>query len=91
MTALTQLRVALRNWEADGIPTDFEPIADAARAYADLLENGRRVTWCETHGSSSPFGAAFRGRCWLKEIDAKTGEHEGACRIVSRLLIEVPE
>jgi hypothetical protein len=55
----------------------------AARAYADLLENGRQVDWCEEHRAEEAVEEE-PGICW-----AYAGQEP--CRIVSKLLTEVPE
>jgi hypothetical protein len=47
--------------------------------------------WCAEHDASAPFGSAFRGRCWLKEVDAKYGDHEGDCLMVRVFLVPAEE
>jgi hypothetical protein len=49
-------------------------VFEAVSTYADLLENGQQVQWCEAH-----------------DTHVRKGTYTTDCRIVSKLLIEVPE
>jgi hypothetical protein len=65
----------------------------AARAYADLLENGRQVQRCEVHLADYHDGAPG---CvfWMfaKVVEDRYGTMSPRpCNVVSKLLIELPE
>jgi len=83
MTDLAKLREALAKAKRYGILDADSPIMGAARAYADLLENGQQVDWCETHGHLST-GDVNQDL----EYSMRQPDH---CVIGPKLLIEVPE
>jgi hypothetical protein len=89
MTDLVKLRKVADGVDIAGVHPSLKLLADAARAYADLLENGRQVDWCEEHLES----AWSPDECW-KQVYGEGDHyvpHDSPCRIVSKLLTEVPE
>jgi len=97
MTDLAKLRDDLKRWNwlrYHGYSIDSDPVtrdraADAARAYADLLENSREVEWCERHGL--PRSGGLEPVCWVAYMPLFDPDTDLPCRIVSKLLTEVPE
>ena len=95
LAKLRELRQALTAMDKATTPegvygAQYEAVLAAARAYADLLENGQRVGWCSSHHCDAvPRLGRDSFTCWkaefTKHLDPKS------CRIVSKLLIEVPE
>jgi hypothetical protein len=81
-------------WWAENDPEEYDPYIesafDAARSYADLLENGRQVQWCGKHDCDAvPRLGRDPFTCWKAEFTRHLDPKD--CRIVSKLLIEVPE
>jgi len=89
MSDIIELSEAIRVLEihmAGDTESVLFPVVDAARAYADLLENGQRVQWCEGHRASAGDKSDI---CDIK--DGYPNATLGRCRILSKLLTEVPE
>jgi len=101
MSYLEQLRESLEVVASGGSRLDLSDIkalrviVHSAIAYADLLENGRQIRWCEIHGDWAPMWVDEKGQeppraCrWAHHV--LHDKPENPCRIVSKLLTEVPE
>jgi hypothetical protein len=94
MTDLVKLRKVADGVDIAGVHPSLKLLADAARAYADLLENGRQVQWCEEHlapllSTDRETGEQF---CWKHHMNFIPSDVPyTSCRIVSKLLTEGPE
>jgi hypothetical protein len=101
VTDLAELREALKKYDEQSdetspwyIPEWVRELADAARVYADLLENGRQVDWCEEHrqfvvktGESCAWSILADALLTAADVPK---QYSKSCLIVSKLLIEVP-
>lgn len=64
--------------------TEYDAVIQAAHAYANLLINGQWVEWCEVHNHRQ-YGD--EPAC----VFVADAEGDDPCRIVSKLLIDLPD